>query len=251
MDVTVSLAVYFLLKMSNMAKQQADNRRTNDWGWKVAAVGLKTIKQPIKPAKLASQRCLPTFSPRMSCAKSILKKGIVLLMTTQEAKGMRFSPKHHSPMPRARRRPRAACIESLADLKALRPWNRRTGRSTKAAAENRKKTIWKGGRFSPKNFMMLSFPMLTTKCMRYQPIPVKYTCDADIDAAEAPAAKAGLSRPSLTRCFGKPEPANSLLLSLAGAEKHTPPAKRSATVVTVSSTSVPTRQRAMLHRSQN
>lgn len=30
------------------------------------------------------------------------------------------------------------------------------------------------------------------------------TCDADIDAAEAPAAKAGLSRPSLTRCFGKP-----------------------------------------------
>ena len=30
----------------------------------------------------------------------------------------------------------------------LRPWNRRTGRRTAAAAEKRKKTIWKGGRFS-------------------------------------------------------------------------------------------------------
>mmetsp|Transcript_45670 Transcript_45670/g.55993 ORF Transcript_45670/g.55993 Transcript_45670/m.55993 type:complete len:210 (+) Transcript_45670:445-1074(+) len=201
MDVTVSVAVYFLLKMSSMAKQQADRSSTKDCGWKVAAVGLKTIKQPMKPAKLASHRCFPTFSPRMSCAKSILKKGIVLLMTTQEAKGIKFNPKHHNPMPRARRRPRAACIESLADLNALLPWKRRTGRSTKAAAENRKKTIWKGGKFSPKNFMMLSFPMLTTKCMRYQPIPVKYTCEVDIDSIEAAAAVAGLSG---TRCFSMP-----------------------------------------------
>lgn len=34
---------------------------------------------------LQTSGCLPTFSPRMSCAKSILKKGIVLLMTTSSS----------------------------------------------------------------------------------------------------------------------------------------------------------------------
>ena len=34
-------------------------------------------------------------------------------------------------------------------------------------------STWAGGRFSPRNFMMLSLPMLTTKCIKYQPMPVK------------------------------------------------------------------------------
>lgn len=46
--------------------------------------------------------------------------------------------------------------ESSSRAKQLRPWNKRTGRSTSAAAENRKKTIWKGGKFSWK----------TLKCSR-------------------------------------------------------------------------------------
>lgn len=46
--------------------------------------------------------------------------------------------------------------ESSSRAKQLRPWNKRTGRSTSAAAENRKKTIWKGGKFSWK----------TRKCSR-------------------------------------------------------------------------------------
>jgi hypothetical protein len=37
-----------------VTKQQADNRRTNDWGWKLAAVGLKTILSHQAGAGIAS-----------------------------------------------------------------------------------------------------------------------------------------------------------------------------------------------------
>mmetsp|Transcript_67815 Transcript_67815/g.119716 ORF Transcript_67815/g.119716 Transcript_67815/m.119716 type:complete len:217 (-) Transcript_67815:2-652(-) len=133
----------------------------------------------MNPAKLASHRSFPTFSPRISCANSILKKGIVLLITTHEAKGIICSPWHHNPMPRQRRAPRTTCMNIRADLKALLPFVTKIGSKTAAAAANRRKTIWKAGRLSPRNFMMPSFPMLTTKCIKYQEMPVMYACFFD------------------------------------------------------------------------
>merc|ERR1719356_514241 len=113
METIDSEVEYFLLKMSSAAKHIAESNSTKDLGSNVAPVGLKMIMHPIKPPMLASHRSLPTFSPKKNLANVILKNGIVLLMTTHEAKGRRFSPMHHKPMPNASREPRTKCMYNL------------------------------------------------------------------------------------------------------------------------------------------
>mmetsp|Transcript_99510 Transcript_99510/g.252835 ORF Transcript_99510/g.252835 Transcript_99510/m.252835 type:complete len:290 (-) Transcript_99510:54-923(-) len=190
----VSLIEYFLLKMSSMAKQHAESTSTNERGSKVAPVGLKMSMQPMKPPMLASQRSLPTVSPKIILAKAILKKGMVLLTTTQEAKGIRLRPRHQRPMPSAKRAPRTKCIQRRSVLKAAEPWEIMNGKSTTAAKEKRRKTIWKGGKLPPKNFMMASLPMPTTKWLKYHEMPVMYLLLAE-GATTAAAAAAAATKP--------------------------------------------------------
>mmetsp|Transcript_28204 Transcript_28204/g.65509 ORF Transcript_28204/g.65509 Transcript_28204/m.65509 type:complete len:214 (+) Transcript_28204:303-944(+) len=167
-----------------MAKQTADNSRTNDMGLNVSAVGLNTMRQPKKPAKLAIHRSLPTFSPKKILAKVILKKGMVLLTTTQDAKSISVRPKHHKAIPAANKAPRNPCIHTRLVLNALRPWISMIGKRVTAADTNRRNTIWKGAIPLPRNFISPSFPMPMTKCIRYQAMPVKYSWEAVGDDAE-------------------------------------------------------------------
>mmetsp|Transcript_24570 Transcript_24570/g.56677 ORF Transcript_24570/g.56677 Transcript_24570/m.56677 type:complete len:281 (-) Transcript_24570:34-876(-) len=160
--------------MSNIAKQTADKRSTSESGLNVAAVGLKTMRQPIKPPKLASQRSFPTFSPKKILANVILKKGIVLFTTTHEAKSIIVRPRHQSAIPAASKAPRSPCIHTRLVLKACLPWNSMTGKSVAAAATKRRNTIWNGCKLAPRYFIRPSFVMPTTKCIKYQDIPTAY-----------------------------------------------------------------------------
>mmetsp|Transcript_90817 Transcript_90817/g.256507 ORF Transcript_90817/g.256507 Transcript_90817/m.256507 type:complete len:209 (+) Transcript_90817:524-1150(+) len=171
--------------MSSIAKHMAERIRMSDCGLKVAAVGLNTMRQPMKPPKLASQRSLPTFSPRSTFAKSILKKGIVLFTTTQEAKGSTRSPKHHRPMPSANNRPLTPCIHSRVVRKPSAPLTSNRGKSTNPAAAKRMKTIWGADKLPPRNFMMPSLPMPITKCDKYHAMPVRYVVLAETPTEEA------------------------------------------------------------------
>mmetsp|Transcript_10081 Transcript_10081/g.22296 ORF Transcript_10081/g.22296 Transcript_10081/m.22296 type:complete len:342 (+) Transcript_10081:449-1474(+) len=170
-----------------MAKQAADSNSTKEVGLKVAAEGLKISKQPMKPPMLASQRSFATFSPRIVEAKAILKNGMVLLTTTQEAKGSNCKPEHQRPIPTARRKPRARCKISGVDdgdddflpvpgvagfLETASLATR--GAMTRAAARNRRKTICMAGRLPPRYFMMESFAMPTRKWPKYQVMPTIY-----------------------------------------------------------------------------
>mmetsp|Transcript_70380 Transcript_70380/g.131664 ORF Transcript_70380/g.131664 Transcript_70380/m.131664 type:complete len:215 (-) Transcript_70380:60-704(-) len=160
--------------MSNIAKQTADRSSTSDKGLKVAAVGLKTMRQPMKPPRLAIHRSFPTFSPRKTLANVILKKGIVLFTTTHDAKSINVRPRHQSAIPAASKAPRSPCIHTLLVRNAFLPWNSMMGNSVAAAATKRRNTIWNGCRLLPKYFIRPSFVIPTTKCIKYQEIPTTY-----------------------------------------------------------------------------
>lgn len=190
MDTSGSDTDHFLFIMSSIAKHIAERIKKSDWGLKVAAVGLNTIRQPMKPPKLASHLSLPTFSPRSTLANSILKKGIVLFTTTAEAKGRSCSPTHQRPMPSASKLPLTACIHSLDVLKPD-GCTSSSGRRTSPAHENRMKTICDAVMLPPRNFMIPSLPIPMTKWERYHVIPVMYV-DLALSVLASPSAEAAV-----------------------------------------------------------
>ena len=69
------------------AKRDAATKTRKTAGWITPNPGLITIIVPRKPRMTASQRWIPTFSPRNIEAKIITKNGATKLMATASANG--------------------------------------------------------------------------------------------------------------------------------------------------------------------
>ena len=143
--------------MSIDARHIADKLRAKALGLNVAVVGLKTITHPTKPPLLAIRRSFPHFLSQEMLTNSILEKGILLLMTTQKAKGIWTARRTtgHCQRHEALSAYHASTVFGFGRLFALQQHDRQQHPCSSPDEENG----WDGARLCPRNFTKLSFAL--------------------------------------------------------------------------------------------